>query len=487
MLRLAPDGDQKQPGNLLTVSNLQPTTRGGYRPAYARNDSAYTALPAACVGAAFITKPDNTNRLFAGTATRVYEYDQGSGTNITDRSSTTYSGLTSSGWMFCQFADNTIKVNRGFQTEVSTTAAFGALSGSPPKANICLVQSNAVWLFNIDDGTSKPDAYRISDQGVHTTWTPAASNEAFEGRLYDTDGPITAAIPFQNGALAFKQKGMWFIEYVGRPDIYIARMISPEHGCVGPRALCVAEGVVYFYSDRGIYRYSGSYPELISEEINSLAFAGGILGPDLLSSIAATHDEANKTIKFYRLFSGGVYGGWMRYNYKSGTWGIHDTVDSGETVEMPIQTTIAKMYSFPGVSAAIPASATGWTSDFAISDLHKLVNFNNATSKSCQIRTWMTGAQNTVNKITRIFIEFFKPPVTTSVSGSATGYKHCNPSGTQMSTAAFSGLDTNDALSAVVNGRWIQGVITFDATAGAFEIANVYFDPPPSGKAASKS
>lgn len=488
MLRLAPDGDVKQPGNLQTISNLVPTNRGTYRTAYAKGDSAYAALSGVCVGAAFITKPDATVRLFAGTNQFVYEANQGTGTTWTDRSSATYSGVSSVGWMFGQFGENTIKVNKNITTEVSTTAAFSTLSGSPPKAQIVVTQSNAVWLFNINDGTDKPDAYRISDQGVHTTWTPAASNEAFEGRLYDTDGPITAAIPFQNGVVAFKRRGMWFIEYVGRPDIYVARMISSEHGCVGPRALTVAEGVIYFYSDRGVYVYDGTYPKLISDEIRSLVFAGGVFGPDLLTSIIAVHDEANSLIKFYRFLSGSTYSGWLSYNYKAGSWGMNDSVDSGQAIEMAFQTTVAQMYAFAGVSGAVPAAATGWTSDFAFNQDHKLVNFNSATVGASSFRTWFTGRQDELTQITRAFFIFNDAPVTTSVSGTLAGYRHAKVDGSaQFKSVNWSQLDANDSASVNAVGRWLQLLFSADSTSGFYEISDVYFDPPPVGKRAGKS
>lgn len=487
MLRLAPDGDVKQPGNLQTVGNLVPTNRGTYRTAYSKADTAYTALPSPCIGAALITKPDGTNRLFAGTSTRVYEANQATGNSWTDRSSATYTGLTTAGWMYAQFGENTIKVNKGVTTEVSTTAAFSTLSGSPPKAQSIVVFANAVALFNINDGTDKPDAYRISDQGVHTTWTTASTNEAFEGRLYDTDGPITAAIPFQNGALAFKKRGMWFIEYVGRPDIYTARCISPEHGCVGPRALAMAEGVVYFYSDRGIYAYDGSYPRLISQDVTSLVFAGGAFGPDLLATIAAVHDEANSLIKFYRFFSSDIYSGWLRYNYKTVAWGINDGVVAGQEVEAVLQTTVPQMYSFPGVSGAQPAAATGWTSDFAFSSEHKLVNFNSATAAASSFRTWFSGRQDVITDVTRLFPVFVDPPASASVSGTLIGYEHTQQSATQISSKTFSGIDANYSISVMGKGRWHQALFQVDGSGGFWEISDFYFGPPPAGKPAGKS
>ena len=488
MLRLAPDDNVTQPGNLLTASNLVPTVRGTYRSAYASSDTAYAALAAVCVGAAYIKKPDGTARLFAGTASRVYEANQATGNSWTDRSSATYTGLSTVGWMFGQFGENTIKVNKTQTTEVSTTAAFSTLSGSPPKAQIVLTQANAVWLFNINDGTDKPDAYRISDQGVHTTWTPASTNEAFEGRLYDTAGPITAAIPFQNGVLAFKAKGMWFIEYVGRPDIYIARMISPEHGCVGPRALTLAEGAVYFYSDRGVYVYDGSYPKLISQEVTSLVFAGGAFGPNLLSSIIAVHDEANSIVKFYRFLSGSVYSGWLSYNYKASAWGVNDSVDAATAIEMAFQTTVSDMYSFTGISGAVPAAATKWTSDFAFDQDHILVNFNNATpSAASQVRTWMSGRQDAMSQITKAYVVFNDPPASAGVSGSVTGYRNAQASGSQISSVTFSGLDADDAISVNASGRWNQMIMTIDSTGGYYEISDIYFNPPPAGKFAGKS
>ena len=116
----APDADATTPGILVDVEMMEPSQRG-MKAAPAAVATDLPALASACLGAALVTKLDGTKRLFAGTATGLFEAGSGA---WTDRSAAAYA--TGDGrWRFAQFGDVSIAVNGADDPQ---TMARGAMA-----------------------------------------------------------------------------------------------------------------------------------------------------------------------------------------------------------------------------------------------------------------------------------------------------------------------------------------------------------------------
>ena len=77
LLGFVPDAEPTTPGILTSVTNMIPWEQGMRGAPRGATPSGVPALAAECRGAAVVTKLDDTRRIFAGTATKLYELSAG--------------------------------------------------------------------------------------------------------------------------------------------------------------------------------------------------------------------------------------------------------------------------------------------------------------------------------------------------------------------------------------------------------------------------
>src|SRR5512137_1761698 len=131
-----PDAPETTPGIVTACDNFIPSKRG-LRSAFSAAASGYAALAAACVGAASVRKVDGTQRVFAGTAAKLYEQSSGSWADVTRVSGGNYSSGTNR-WRFAQWGDVTIAVNYADTPQYSNgTGAFANLTAMPKAKFVC--------------------------------------------------------------------------------------------------------------------------------------------------------------------------------------------------------------------------------------------------------------------------------------------------------------------------------------------------------------
>lgn len=82
-------------------------------------------------------------------------------------------------------------------------------------------------------------------------------------RLSDLPGRVTASAVVGGRYVAFKRQGMWVFQGGTDPNIPLIReRFFANVGCLGPRAWCVFEDVLYFACDYEVYRWTpGGVPE----------------------------------------------------------------------------------------------------------------------------------------------------------------------------------------------------------------------------------
>jgi len=82
LLGFSPDLDPTTPGVVTACVNFIPYEAGMAGAPSASTPTSTPALAAACVGGVVITKLDDTRRIIAGTATKLYELSGGSWTDV---------------------------------------------------------------------------------------------------------------------------------------------------------------------------------------------------------------------------------------------------------------------------------------------------------------------------------------------------------------------------------------------------------------------
>lgn len=271
----APDLPNTEPGTYIVTFYCVPTDRGiGNGPRFA--EASISATNTASLGGALLYDTGFNPLLYVGTATKLYQATPvAAPTSLTDRSGGTYNASTTDTWAFAQFGDVTLAINRNDFLQKSTGAAFSAVGGTPtPKAAVMTicgpVTAPVVMVFDFLDGThTYRDGWFASGLTDYTGWV-TGTNECAQGRLLDdVPGPITAAIGWRDGVLAFKRTGMYLGTYVGSPTIWQWERLSSDIGCIGKNAVCKANDVVYFADDAGVWKFDGSYPQRVPGQVHN--------------------------------------------------------------------------------------------------------------------------------------------------------------------------------------------------------------------------
>lgn len=237
------------------------------------------AMEANSVGSKIIYKTDGSVRIFIGTPTKIWELTSAS--TITDRSGGAMLATTSDTWSFAQFGDISLAVNRNDFLQKSTTGAFSAVGAAPvPKASIVVVcgpvSAPFAMVFDYADGVN---TYRdgwfnsaISDPSTSAvaSWTTGTGGCANGRLLDDLPGPITAAIAYRDGVVAWKPQGM----YLGSYDTKLSaawswERISSSIGCLGKNCAVAVDDLILFADSNGLWMYDGSYPRKLPGAVHN--------------------------------------------------------------------------------------------------------------------------------------------------------------------------------------------------------------------------
>lgn len=262
LLGFLPDADPTTPGVITACTNFIPYVNGMKGAPAAVTPSGVPALGAACIGAAVVTKLDDSRRIFAGTTTAIYELVAGV---WTDRSAFAYAGGADTRWSYAQFGDSTIAANLSDYIQRSTTGAFATIA-TAPKAKIVFSVGSFVMALNTNDATYgvQPDRWWCCGTYDDTTWTPSLSTLATTARLVSTPGQITAGGRLGEYAIAYKDKAIYLGQFVGAPSVWDwIQVPGGEAGCVGQDAWCDVGGAHFIVGSDNFYLFDGSRPAVI--------------------------------------------------------------------------------------------------------------------------------------------------------------------------------------------------------------------------------
>jgi hypothetical protein len=269
LLGFCPDLPVTTPGTSFLMKGCYPTDVGigggiGFE------EVSSSAANTAATGAEYVTSLSNTSEIIVGTASKLYSFDLA--TTLTDRSGAAYSSTDTNSWKFTTFGNIVLAANLGDQLQQRTIGAaanFASVGAAPvPKASIVVTvgptSAPFAMVFDYTDGVNTDrDGWKSSAVSDYTGWT-SGTNSCATGRLLDNvSGPITCAIPYRDGVIAWKSGGMYIGEYTGPPNIWSWRRISSDVGCIGKNAAVVADDVVYWQDQSGLWMFDGSVPRRV--------------------------------------------------------------------------------------------------------------------------------------------------------------------------------------------------------------------------------
>jgi len=327
----APDLDPATPGIFTNAVSVIPSMRG-HKAAPSPQDTGLAALAAACKGGAVIRKLDNSSRLFAGTATAMYE--NVSGTTWTDRTRAVggaYALGDANRWRVAQFGDATLFASKSDTLQFTTSGALANVTGAP-KSEIVETVGQFVMLLNTNEATFGDSTSRwwCSGIGDYTVWTPAISTQCATGLLSSSQGPIRAGRRLGDSMVAYKDKSMFIGQYVGPPVVWDWREVSDTVGAPCQEAVVPistrAGGTAHiFMGFHDFYYYDGARPIPIGNPLKKTVFDS--LQKTYRYKTWALHDPIDSLIYFHFVSSSvGDIDACVVYNYRKDEWGTDPRV-----------------------------------------------------------------------------------------------------------------------------------------------------------------
>jgi hypothetical protein len=275
-----------------------------------------------------------------------------------------------SSWHFCQYESQTLAASKALAIQTSSSTTFAAVTNAP-KALVIDTLNDALWAWNVDDGTDRPDELFITDQGDITDWTPVTdgSSLAFKTQLTDCPGPGTAMIRYRDFMVIWKRRGMWIGQYTGDDRIYDIRLYSANVGCLNKNTCLVAEDTLYFVDDQGVYSFDGATIRNLCDPYHSKTIPQDILGIASGGSFNVNYpqlhyDDVNAILSVYcasTSVTSGYRTAFWPYNVVSGKWGPKfecNRTNGGneERIYAVLNASFADLVSFGGLGVAVTSN-----------------------------------------------------------------------------------------------------------------------------------
>lgn len=215
-----------------------------------------SAFSGTCLGAySFIRANDNT-RVYAGTASSIYELDSA---GWTERGSG-YSLVDQNRWEFCQFGNDIIAATptEVLQRQASATGAFADISGSPQAACVWALR-DFVMCGDID---GSPNLVRWCAIGDATDWPTPGSNDAQikqagEQSLRAQAGRVVA-IRGSEYAIIFQEESITRATYIGGGIVWQFDPIDEKRGAAAPLAVVQIGREIYYLAKDGFFVTDGA-------------------------------------------------------------------------------------------------------------------------------------------------------------------------------------------------------------------------------------
>ena len=295
-------------------------------------------------------------------------------------------------------------------------SSLNGATGVPTSQNYFLISdaSRFVLCFGtneIGSSTVNPMLLRWSDQENPVDWTPTATNQA--GSLTLSRGSqIITAIQTRQEILVFTDSAFYSLQYLGPPFIWGSQILADNISIIGPAAVVIASGVVFWMGLDKFYMYDGSVKTM---RCDLRKFIFNDLNMTQSNQIfAITNEGFNEVWWFYCSSNSTTVDQYVVYNYLEDIW-YYGTMARTAGLDSGIrQFPIAATYSNnivehenglndqeTGTATAINVYIT--SSQFDIGDGHNFafvyrmlpdITFNGSTSNSPVATMYLNGLKN---------------------------------------------------------------------------------------------
>jgi hypothetical protein len=220
-------------------------------------------------------------------------------------------------------------ITSGSQSGVQTISQRGVLlsalasASNVPLSQIFFLVSDAsrfVICFGTNDiGSSvvNPMLVRWSDQEDSTMWTPAITNQS--GSITLSHGStIVTAIQSKQEIVIFTDSALYSLQYLGPPYVWGSQLLADNTSLVGPNAVALAAGTIYWMGVDKFYKYDGRLQTLncdllryVYNDIDRVQFE---------QVYASTNEGFSEVWWFYPSNGSTTNDSYIVYNYLENVW-----------------------------------------------------------------------------------------------------------------------------------------------------------------------
>jgi hypothetical protein len=174
--------------------------------------------------------------------------------------------------------------------------------------------------FGVNDygsAVQDPMLIRWSSQDDPYNWTPDATNQAGSIRLSD-GSEIVTAIQTRQEVVVLTDSAVYTLQYLGPPNVWQAQLLGANTSIVGPKAIAVASGVVYWMGVDKFYAYDGRV-QTLNCDVRRYVF-NDFNQSQSAQVFAGTNEGFNEIWWFYCSSGSTVVDKYVVYNYFEKIW-----------------------------------------------------------------------------------------------------------------------------------------------------------------------
>ena len=162
-----------------------------------------------------------------------------------------------------------------------------------------------------------PMLIRWSDQQTTIDWTPTPANQA--GSLTLSHGStIVGAIQSRQEIVVFTDSAVYSLQYVGLPAVWSSQLMGENTSILGPNAMSLASGTVYWMGNGKFYAYNGTV-QTLNCDLREFVFSNINLTQNY-QVYSGTVEAFNEVWWFYCSANSTQIDTYVIYNYVDNAW-----------------------------------------------------------------------------------------------------------------------------------------------------------------------
>lgn len=336
----APDQPPLTPGVTNVALNVYPRTANSYGPLRSLQAVGASALAARCQGAVSVQDKLSTANIFAGDATKLYRYVASAFADVSKVGG--YTTTSREHWNFELYGERVIATNYADAIQsfvMGSSSVFADLiTTGVTSLKARYVAAIKEWIFyqNTNDATDGIRPQRVWWGAVDdptTVPTPGtATAREKQSDFQDVLGQHGAGRGIVGGlanadGLAFFERAVYRIDYVGPPVIFTVLPINGARGTPAPKSIVKVGSVVMYLSENGFSKCDGAQATPLGSGVVDEFFFGDV-NLDALHLVSGAVDPVRPLAYWAYPRSGVSYCNRMLvFNWELGRWAVTD-IDS---------------------------------------------------------------------------------------------------------------------------------------------------------------